>query len=449
MPVVLRTLLAAIALAAAVGAACVDPAAIPPASPTVDDPQTPAITASPASPSPEANATPTPNTRVATGPAEHDGARTMAHLAQLANGIGPRVSGTAGEDAAIAYVQEQFESSGYAVEVMPFAFEGDRFQPATVLSGPTEIEALALGGSKGGTATGRAVYVGLADAAGIAGRSLAGAIAIADRGSLQFADKYENVRAAGAAGLIIVNNKEGIFSGTLRTPAIFPVVGVADTAAAELRAAAQKGSVVSIETPVTGKTDSANVIARPSAGASCAILVGGHHDSVASTPGANDNASGTATVLELARAFAADGLDAGLCFATFGAEESGLYGSGALVERLRADGALPGFMVNLDVAGIGSGVAVIGSPEPVARAVALAAQLGIPALAAELPSNFGSDHQVFRDAGVAVVFFTAGDFATLHSPGDVLADIDPAEIERVGDLAFATIKDLLAQVAPR
>lgn len=373
----------------------------------------------------------------------------MAHIAQLANGIGPRVSGTQGENATIAYVREQFESSGYAVEVMPFTFEEDRFQPATVVNGATEIEALALGGSRGGTATGRAVYVGLADAAGIAGRSLAGAIAIADRGSLLFSDKYENVRAAGAAGLIIVNNREGSFSGTLRSPAVFPVVGVADTAGAGLRAAAQNGSVVSIEAPVSGKTGSANVIARPSNGASCAILVGGHHDSVPSTPGANDNASGTATVLELARAFAADGLDAGLCFATFGAEESGLFGSGALVERWRAEGALPRFMVNLDVAGIGSGVAVIGSSERVARAVELAGQLGIPALAAELPSNFGSDHQPFRDAGVAVVFLTAGDFATLHSPGDVLADIDPAEIERVGDLAFATIKDLHAQVAPR
>ncbi|MCE7927287.1 MAG: hypothetical protein DYG91_02130 [Chloroflexi bacterium CFX7] len=436
-----------VALLSMAGAACVGQAASPAGSPT-GAAQPTASSTSPGSPaSPTGTATATTSTPVPAGPAEHDGARTMAHLAHLTESIGPRVSGAAGEQAAIAYIRDQFAASGYSVEVLEFDFEGDRFQSATVRSGTTTIEALTLAGSKGGTASGRAVYVGLADAAGIAGRSLDGAIAIADRGSLLFADKYENVRAANAAGLIIINNQEGMFSGTLRKPAHFPVVGVADTAAANLKAAAASGAMVSIETPTVIDTPSANVLARPAAGDACQVLVGGHHDTVAATPGANDNGSGTATVLELARALAADGLDEGLCFATFGAEESGLHGSSALVQRLRTEGALPRYMVNLDVVGIGAGVAVIGSPEPVARAIKLASSLGIPALATELPSNYGSDHQSFRDAGVAVVFFTSGEFPTIHSPRDVLRDIDPAEVERIGDLAYATIRDLLAQVA--
>ena len=150
MPVVLRTLLAVIALAAAVGAACVDPAAFPRLRRPLTARQTPAITASPASPSPEANATPTPNTRVAIGPAEHDGARTMAHLAQLANGIGPRVSGTAGEDAAIAYVREQFESSGYAVEVMPLPSKATASNRLRSSAGPRRLKPLHWGGAKAG-----------------------------------------------------------------------------------------------------------------------------------------------------------------------------------------------------------------------------------------------------------------------------------------------------------
>lgn len=444
---ILRALFPSLVLLAVAGTACATPAAIPGGTATETGQQT--VTPPGSSPvaSPTAGQAGTPTRPPVTGPAEHEGARTMAHLAHLANVIGPRVSGTKGEETAIAYIRDQFAASGYAVEVLPFDFEGDRFQPGTVRSGQSTLEALTMAGSKGGSASGRAVYVGLADVAGIGGRSLAVAIAIADRGSLLFADKYENVCAAGAAGLVIVNNQEGMFSGTLRKPATFPVVSVADTAAAELRAAAASGAVVTIETPTVIDTPSANVMARPPGGTACRVLVGGHHDSVAATPGANDNASGTATVLELARAFAADGLDDGLCFATFGAEESGLHGSSALVDRLRTEGKLPDYMVNIDVAGIGDGVAVIGSPEPVGRAVKLASSLGIPALATELPSNYGSDHQSFRDAGVAVVFFTSGEFATIHSPRDVHTDIDPAELERVGDLAFATTRDLLAQVA--
>ncbi|MER3406071.1 MAG: aminopeptidase, partial [Chloroflexota bacterium] len=91
------------------------------------------------------------------------------------------------------------------------------------------------------------------------------------------------------------------------------------------------------------------------------------------------------TVLELARAVAADGLDPRVRFVTFGAEESGLHGSQALAARLQNEGAVPHLMVNLDVTGIGTAVQVIGSPEPVQRAPDLARRLGIPAEREKLP----------------------------------------------------------------
>jgi len=371
----------------------------------------------------------------------------LAHIRQLAETIGPRVSGSSAEQSAVTYIRSQFEANGYAVELLAFDFEGDRFQAAAVVNGGAQIAALAMAGSAGGMVSGRAVYVGLADVRGIGGRSLAGAIAVADRGSLRFAEKYDNVRAAGAVGLIIANNDEGMFSGDLQKPAAFPVVAISEADGAALKVTAAAGGAIAIDSPATDKTHSVDVIARPSAGSTCNVLVGGHHDTVAGAPGANDNASGVGTVLELARAFAADGLDAGLCFATFGGEESGLYGSHALVEHMKTEGKLPRVMVNLDVTGFGLGVVVIGSPDPVQRAIQLANQLGVPALAAELPPNTGSDHQSFRDAGVPVVFFTSGEFANIHSPRDVVRGIDVAELDRVCDLAFATIRDLLGPVA--
>ena len=67
------------------------------------------------------------------------------------------------------------------------------------------------------------------------------------------------------------------------------------------------------------------------------IILGGHHDTVYNGPGAVDDTSGVATVLELARQFAMLEKDLGapfytMKFCTWGGEEEGLHGSTAYVE---------------------------------------------------------------------------------------------------------------------
>jgi Zn-dependent M28 family amino/carboxypeptidase len=104
-------------------------------------------------------------------------------------------------------------------------------------------------------------------------------------------------------------------------------------------------------------------------------------------------------------------------------------------------------MVNLDVTGIGTRVEVLGDGPLAQTALALAAEAGIPAVPSRLPANSGSDHQSFLDAGVPTVFFTSGDFSTIHSPADVVADIDVEMLDQIGDVALLVVKDLLAEVA--
>jgi hypothetical protein len=441
----MRALIALISLVALLTVACSDKSEGAPAGAAA------AITSPTAANSPAGEARVTPATGggptgSATGPAEHDGQRALAHLAELANE--PRVSGTPAESRAATYIAGQFRSSGYTVEVMEFEFDGDRFRAGEVTFDGRVIEALTLAGSPGGKVAAPAVFVGLADEAGIAGQNLTGKMAVAERGVLNFGVKYENVKAAGAVGLVVVNNRPGSFSGNLATGASIPVVGVSQEDGAAVIEAARAGREVGLEAPPTvGLTKALNVIAKPGTDSQCVVLVGGHFDTVPSAPGANDNASGTANVIELARALAVDGLDEGLCFAAFGAEESGLYGSKALVERLRSENALPSYMVNLDVTGIGTRVEVIGDGPLAQTALALAAEAGIPAVPSRLPANSGSDHQSFLDAGVPTVFFTSGDFSTIHSPGDVVADIDVEMLDRIGDVVLLVVKDLLAEVA--
>ena len=74
-------------------------------------------------------------------------------------------------------------------------------------------------------------------------------------------------------------------------------------------------------------------------------VVGGHYDSTSANPataapGADDNASGCAGTLELARLFAAHPPDATMIFVCFSGEEQGLYGSEDYVADLIAAGDL-------------------------------------------------------------------------------------------------------------
>nr|MBU6863703.1 M28 family peptidase [Streptococcus oralis] len=83
---------------------------------------------------------------------------------------------------------------------------------------------------------------------------------------------------------------------------------------------------------------SLNVIAKKkpknSTGNEKAVVVSSHYDSVVGAPGANDNASGTGLVLELARAFQNVETDKEIRFIAFGSEETGLLGSDYYVNSL-------------------------------------------------------------------------------------------------------------------
>ena len=303
-------------------------------------------------------------------------------------------------------------------------------------------------GGAHGLAQGPAIFVGTADEASTEDLDLDGAIAIADRDTRPFAEKLRTVQSAGAAGLIVVNHGQGTFNGTLQMEADIPVVAIGEEHRETLiMAASGTDTLIEIDArdlaPLTGR----NVIARWEEGGRCQVLVGGHHDTVAGAVGANDNSSGTAHVIELARAFAADGLDEGLCFATFGAEELGLLGSADLVDAWAKQGILPGYMVNLDVTGTGDDVEVIGDGDLVDRTLEIAEELGIAATASALPANAGSDHTSFEAEGVEVVFFTSGGFPEIHTPNDTLDLIDEAELARVQDLAYAVIAELLDEIA--
>ncbi|MSP21700.1 MAG: M28 family peptidase [Dehalococcoidia bacterium] len=254
----------------------------------------------------------------------------------LAGDIGTRAAGTSGARRAAAYIRGQLQASGYTATIEPFTVDVPRDE-SDVAGVPDvaggAVKALAMAGSPHGEASGRLVQVGLGHAADFTGLNLKGAIAFANRGVVALREKAINAQHSGAIALVVANNAPGGFRGTLADGVervTIPVIGVTSDDAALIDEALGQGTRVTVRARRTHESyESQNVVAKPASsggGASdsaCAAYVGAHYDSVPHGPGANDNASGVASMLELAKTAPAPGL----CFLAFGAEEVGLVGS--------------------------------------------------------------------------------------------------------------------------
>ncbi|MDD4748074.1 MAG: M28 family peptidase [Salinivirgaceae bacterium] len=84
------------------------------------------------------------------------------------------------------------------------------------------------------------------------------------------------------------------------------------------------------------------------------VVLGGHYDTISNTneqPGADDNASGTAAVIEIARILSEHEFDRTIIFCAFSGEEYGLYGSAAYASRCAQQGMNILGYFNLDMVG--------------------------------------------------------------------------------------------------
>lgn len=273
-----------------------------------------------------------------------------------------------------------------------------------------------------------------------------GRIALIERGTLPFGEKVANAQAAGAIGVILYNNREDNFTATPRGPIPIPAVTISDDDGQALRLLAAGGTVrmaMSIES-VTSQGESLNVIAQAKDAGECQVVVGGHMDGVPAGPGANDNASGTAVALEIARVLAAHGDTEGVCFALFGAEEAGLLGSQHYVSQLSGEelGATLG-VLNFDMLGVGELWPMVGTESLVSLAVEKAEGLGVDAYPGELPTNVGSDHASFINAGVPGILFNCFCDQNYHTSGDRYEYVRADRLKIAGKIGLAMVADLL------
>jgi len=190
----------------------------------------------------------------------------------------------------------------------------------------------------GGSASGCAA----ADYAGVSGK-----VALVQRGTCPFVDKWSLAQAAGATGVIIYNEgntparQNPIFvDNQPDPPATIAAVISSYTLGNELLQAYKQGQNPTVDFKVYGGfTDRflPQVIAETRGGdPNHVVVVGAHLDSVPAGPGINDDGSGTATLLAQAQEVAKGHykLRNKIRFMWFGAEENGLVGSSYYASNL-------------------------------------------------------------------------------------------------------------------
>jgi hypothetical protein len=160
-------------------------------------------------------------------------------------------------------------------------------------------------------------------------------------------------------------------------------------------------------------------------------------DTVAIHHGADDNASGTAGLLELAQAFASDraSLKRGLVFAFFSGEEMGTLGSAYYVNNPPVPLARTASMVNMDMIGRleGKSLTVYGTgTSPEWNAVLAKYNADSAFTLKSVPDGFGpSDHAQFYGKDIPVLFFFTGNHNDYHRPSDTWDKINYQGEERV------------------
>ncbi len=164
--------------------------------------------------------------------------------------------------------------------------------------------------------------------------------------------------------------------------------------------------------------------------------------------GADDNASGTAMVLELARVLKAQPPKRSVVFLHMGGEEEGLLGSAHWVQNPTVPLPTVKFMVNFDMVGrLDSEKPVLqigglGSPKSaLARARTFAPKgLGV---GEDLGAAVGgSDHMSFSAARIPTFFFFTGTHGDYHKPSDSLEKLNVKGMVAIADMAREIVKDL-------
>ena len=424
-----------------------------------------------AAPSPSAGTAPAG----ITAKADPSGQDILALATELASaGYAGRLAGSAGGRAAAELLAGRLRDAGYEVRFQEFPLR------VAVNDGPVRLEAVmpdgvvrtfayredfrevVRGGWMGGEAEGPSFVADSVD-----GSFPRGAVVLLP--ARLYSPEVVRVFADGGAAGLVVELPAGspaqrpLYAGQdpgrLVEPLEGPVVlAVSTPAFGELVTLAASSVRLRVASPVrfadaTGR----NIVATrdgDGGGPRPRFVLMAHYDHVGADPdgswfpGALDNASGTASVVELAEALAAAAPGADLAVVLTDGEEAGLYGAQALARE--PPFPLRGLdVVNMDMAGSRADLelAVYSNGDDAGLELARRVVDALRAAGFRASSQYpvvNVDHSPLTYAGAAGVTICEYDESAYHTKADVPADLDADELDRLADGLFGFLVTMLA-----
>lgn len=391
--------------------------------------------------------------------------------------VSSRIAGTDGDKRAIDYVTRTFKKSGLKVEF-------DEFQAVSFIENSTELRILSpeerllksramlysVPTSPGGLKA-EAVYVGFGRIQDYEGTDVKGKIAIIKKAP----DKdtwWNEISIAsknGAEAVLMVDSNPYIFTGTVETglfanekrfqeivPRPIPFIGTTRDDGVHLLDLVRKNHVVlglKADLIIENRT-TRNVrgLIEGRVKTKEKVMITAHRDS-ANTPGANDNGSGTAILLELSRILGKHKPKRTIELVSFGAEEVyGQLGSSYYCKAHKQELKSVKALINVDMVAVGAEIKIITEghwPDKSIKTTPwINKQLYQTAKELGYRVEYGtcilgtSDEGRFIDAGVPCGWLWKPDDPFYHTVEDTADKINPNDLKAVADIVGTTVLDL-------
>jgi aminopeptidase YwaD len=367
--------------------------------------------------------------------------------------IGERHLGSRGEAEAARYVASEFARLGYDAVCEEYPAPGWRYgrYGLSLVGGQRSFPCFPCFYSAAGRAEGTLLPMDLGEAKRVLSLNLKGRICFvrgAFKSVLASNNLAERLERRGAAAMVVTSPFRDTFSTkVVRTPALraLPVVTVSMLTALDMARHLDKSFSVSVEAK-TFPHVSWNVVGRAQGTAAAKVVIGAHIDTAPGIPGAFDNASGVAVVLEAARQLRPKIRNRPVDFVAFGGEELACRGVKAYGRRHQSELHYLAWMGCIDGVGrfLSRPFVAVGRSAKI-RAIVRDAVAGTERQVCGF--RRGSDNGFFHDHGIPNLWFYEqfdDGFVPIHSPLDAPDIMDWERLAETAQMACDVFARLLA-----
>jgi len=362
----------------------------------------------------------------------------------LAKEIGPRVSGSPEEVEAAEFIRSEFQKMGVESKIQKFKYLGWKQEAEPTLS--------VLSPMKMQIAVSPMAYTGSTPKGGVEGiLRFHGTFYLFPR--LMELPKYAVIDDSGETVAFLLV-QPGSRSKAIPNPWLQilqdPMVLVGEEGFTPVLSAVKSGQEVRVHLRTMGKYvqsfTSHNVIATLEGKNSETIIIGGHHDSIEGSPGANDNASGVEGIFRVAKRLLQKKRNHTFKLITWGGHEWGLFGSQYFVRDAKERGFLKRVKacLTLDVLGCGNFLWIWAGPPWFRERIE--ATLKSSGFSEEREIRYedgliGSDDWSFSVENIPHAMLMDWPIDTLHLPSDKFENIDENKLNHTVNVAYTLVED--------